>query len=308
MVKSNTTGGVRMRNLVKSFLFVLMLFISPSFLWSQDALPVVAALDHGIHVIDSLARYGEIQDTLPFPQSPVIPRTFQQTKENEIADTLGVLAPFWEKVRQIRRKKSGNILRVLHVGDSHIRGHILPRTTGDSLQLAVGRLTYTDMGINGATCETFSTPERISSIRAEHPDLLILSFGTNESHNRGYNALRHYQQMDVFVRMLRTAMPGVPILMTTPPGSYQGRRRAYSLNPRTAIAVQTIHRFAADNGIAVWDMFNIVGGGRRACLNWQSAKMMRPDRVHYTVEGYTFQGQLLYQAIVKAYNDYVGYR
>ena len=164
------------------------------------------------------------------------------------------------------------------------------------------------MGINGATCETFSTANKIREIQVERPDLLILSFGTNESHNRGYNAMRHYQQMDSFVRMLRTALPGVPILMTTPPGSYQGRRRAYSLNPRTAVAVQTIHRFAADNGIAVWDMFTIVGGARRACLNWQSAKMMRPDHVHYTVEGYVFQGQLLYQAIIKAYNDYVGYR
>ena len=276
-------------------------------LCAQDALPVVAALDKGIGAPDSLALYGEIQDTLPIPLVPRIPRSFQQTQENQIVDTLGILAPCWDKVKQVKRKQSNSILRVLHVGDSHIRGHILPRTTGDSLQLAVGRLTYTDIGINGATCETFSTPDKINEMQAEHPDLLILSFGTNESHNRGYNALHHYQQMDIFVRMLRTAMPGVPILMTTPPGSYQGRRRSYSLNPRTAIAVQTIHRFARDNGIAVWDMFTIVGGGRRACLNWQSAKMMRPDHVHYTAEGYVFQGQMLYQAIVKAYNDYVGY-
>lgn len=297
-----------MRHPVKHILLAMLLILSHSLLWSQDALPVAAALDKGIVAHDSLARYGELQDTLPLPLVPIMPRTFQQTQENQIVDTLGILAPFWEKVKQLRRNKSGNILRVLHVGDSHIRGHILPRTTGDSLQLAVGRLTYTDMGINGATCETFSTPAKIREIQAERPDLLILSFGTNESHNRGYNVLRHYQQMDTFVRMLRTALPGVPILMTTPPGSYQGRRRAYSLNPRTAVAVQTIHRFAADNGIAVWDMFTIVGGARRACLNWQSVKMMRPDHVHYTVEGYVFQGQLLYQAIVKAYNDYVGYR
>ena len=297
-----------MRHPVKHILLAMLLILSHSLLWSQDALPVAAALDKGIVAHDSLARYGELQDTLPLPLVPIMPRTFQQTQENQIVDTLGILAPFWEKVKQLRRNKSGNILRVLHVGDSHIRGHILPRTAGDSLQLAVGRLTYNDMGINGATCETFSTPAKIREIQAERPDLLILSFGTNESHNRGYNVLRHYQQMDTFVRMLRTALPGVPILMTTPPGSYQGRRRAYSLNPRAAVAVQTIHRFAADNGIAVWDMFTIVGGAHRACLNWQSAKMMRPDHVHYTVEGYVFQGQLLYQAIVKAYNDYVGYR
>ena len=307
MAKNNTTGGVLMKTLTK-FAALFVLLCSSLSTTAQDALPVVASIDRSIETVDSLALISEIQDTLPLPLVPTIPRSFQQTRENQIIDTLGVLAPFWEKVKQIRRKSSNDILRVLHVGDSHIRGHILPRTTGDSLQLAIGRLTYSDMGINGATCETFSTPERIRDIQAEDPDLLILSFGTNKSHNRGYNALRHYQQMETFVRMLRTALPGVPILMTTPPGSYQGRRRAYSLNPRTAIAVQTIHRFAHDNGIAVWDLFTIMGGGRRACLNWQSAKMMRPDHVHYTVEGYVFQGQLLYHAIVKAYNDYVGFR
>ena len=301
-------GGVLMKTIIRIALSCVMCLALTYHVQGQDAQPVAAVIDRGINVIDSLARYGEVQDTLPLPQVPIMPPSFLQTNENQIIDTLGVLAPFWEKVRRLRRKQSGSILRVLHVGDSHIHGHILPRTAGDSLQIAVGRLTYTDMGINGATCETFSTPERVREIQAEHPDLLILSFGTNESHNRGYNSLRHYQQMQTFVRMLRSALPGVPILMTTPPGSYQGRRRAYSLNPRTAIAVQTIHRFAHDNGIAVWDMFSIVGGGRRACLNWQSAKMMRPDHVHYTVEGYVFQGQLLYQAIVKAYNDYVGYR
>lgn len=307
MEKNNTTGGVLMKTLTKFAIWYLLLCCT-LLTYAQDALPVVASLDRSIETVDSLALIGEIQDTLPLPLVPRIPRSFQQTQENQIIDTLGALVPFWERIKQIRRKRSNDILRVLHVGDSHIRGHILPRTTGDSLQLAVERLTYSDMGINGATCETFSTPERIRDIQAEDPDLLILSFGTNESHNRGYNALRHYQQMETFVRMLRTALPGVPILMTTPPGSYQGRRRAYSLNPRTAIAVQTIHRFAHDNGIAVWDLFTIMGGGRRACLNWQSAKMMRPDHVHYTVEGYVFQGQLLYQAIVKAYNDYVGFR
>lgn len=293
-----------MRRTPKLILLILLL-VCPLKLWSQDAMPVVASLDKSIDAIDSLARYGEIQDTLAMPLV-TLPRNFQQTKENQLIDSLGILAPFWDKIRQVKRKKSNAILRVLHVGDSHIRGHILPRTAGDSLQLAVERLTYTDMGINGATCETFSTPEHISDIKAERPDLLILSFGTNESHSRGYNPMRHYQQMDTFIRMIRTAMPGVPILMTTPPGAFQGRW-SNSPNPRNAIAVQTIHRFAHDNDLAVWDMYTIVGGARRASLNWRNAKMIRPDGVHFTVEGYVLQGMLLYQAIVKAYNDYVGY-
>ncbi len=64
--------------------------------------------------------------------------------------------------------------------------------------------------------------------------------------------------------------------MTTPPGSYESfrqrrRRRTYKINPRTAVAVQTIRCYADENGLAVWDMYEILGGTHRACLNWQEA-------------------------------------
>ena len=179
------------------------------------------------------------------------------------------------------------------------------------MQNTFGTISYTDVGINGAFCTTFTRPDRVADIAALHPDLLILSFGTNESHNRRYNTMLHYRQMDDLVRMLREKLPNVPMLMTTPPGSYesfrQRRRRTYKINPRTAVAVQTIRRYADENGLAVWDMYEILGGVRRACLNWQEAGLMRPDHVHYLPDGYRLQGELFYQALLKAYNDYVEY-
>ena len=54
-------------------------------------------------------------------------------------------------------------------------------------------------------------------------------------------------------------------------------------------------------------MYNIVGGSLRACKNWIDAGLMRPDHVHYLPEGYTLQGELLYEAIIKAYNEYVSH-
>lgn len=126
------------------------------------------------------------------------------------------------------------------------------------------------------------------------------------------NTMLHYRQMDDLVRMLREKLPNVPMLMTTPPGSYESfrqrrRRRTYKINPRTAVAVQTIRRYADENGLAVWDMYEILGGTHRACLNWQEAGLMRPDHVHYLPDGYRLQGELFYQALLKAYNDYVEY-
>ena len=298
---------LRMKDLFITTLFLLCFFP----LHAQDPIPSCPLICEVTVNCDTLCSYSQRTDTVAVPQI-AFPSGFQQLGENELTDSLGILNPFWEKLRLLHAGFSTDTIRIVHIGDSHIRGRILPRTTGTLLTETFGAISYTDMGINGAFCTTFTRPDRISDIAALHPDLVILSFGTNESHNRRYNTLLHYRQMDELVRMLRDSLPNVPLLMTTPPGSYDSfrksrRRRTYSINPRTAIAVETMRRFADDNGLAVWDMYEAVGGRQRACLNWQEAKLMRPDHVHYLPEGYVLQGELFYQALLKAYNDYVGY-
>ena len=257
---------------------VLVLIAAIRPLHAQDILPGSLSCHAGGADCDTLCLYSQRTDTVSVPLI-TFPAAFRQMKENVLTDSLGILNPFWEKLRLSRLGASADTLRIVHVGDSHIRGHIFPR---------------------------------IADIAALHPDLLILSFGTNESHNRRYNTMLHYRQMDDLVRMLREKLPNVPMLMTTPPGSYESfrqrrRRRTYKINPRTAVAVQTIRCYADENGLAVWDMYEILGGTHRACLNWQEAGLMRPDHVHYLPDGYRLQGELFYQALLKAYNDYVEY-
>lgn len=240
------------------------------------------------------------------------PVAFKGVGRNEVVDSLGILVPVLEHLRLVQNGSSEDTVRIVHIGDSHIRGHIFPRTTGARLTETFGAISYTDMGVNGATCLTFTHPDRIAAIAALKPELLILSFGTNESHNRKYNSNVHYRQMEELLELLRDSLPDVPILMTTPPGSYESfrqrrRRRTYAINPRTVTAVNTIHDFALRHKLVVWDMYNVVGGSLRACKNWSDARLMRPDHVHYLPEGYTLQGELLYEAIIKAYNEYVSH-
>lgn len=321
MERNNMTGGVRMKRnrrdlRLDDLRFTICCALFGVFsawqgLFAQDTLPVHALPDRSHLPADTLLLYSQRTDTIMVPRI-FFPAAFQQLKENELIDSIGILNPFWEKLRMARLGITTDNIRIVHIGDSHIRGHIFPRTTGEFMQKAFGTLTYTDEGINGAFCVTFTRPDRVAEIAALHPDLLILSFGTNESHNRSYNSMLHYRQMDDLVRMLRDSLPNVPMLMTTPPGSYEStrirrRRRSYSINPRTLIAAQTIRKYADDNGLAVWDVYEILGGIRRACLNWQEAGLMRPDHVHYMPEGYALQGELFYQALIKAYNDYVDY-
>ncbi len=289
---------------------VLLLLCPLGTIFSQDILSAALSPDKGTQSgRSSLPRNRHLLDTVSVP--PVrIPSPFLNLKSNELSDETGALYPVWDKLRLLSTSSQHDTVRIVHIGDSHIRGHIFPQAVGTCLQERFKALSYIDMGVNGASCSTFTNAEMIARIAQLKPDLLILSFGTNESHNRHYNPMEHYRQMDELVRMIREALPGIPLLMTTPPGSYVGvkqrhRRYYYTVNPRTLITVRTIKQFSKDNGLALWDMYEILGGNRRACENWLNAGLMRPDHVHFLLEGYLLQGNYLAQALIKAYNTYV---
>ncbi len=286
-----------------------MLFPHDS-IWGQDRIPAYISPGKGTKKMKQMKEMTRATDTI-FVQSS-LPAAFRETGPNEIVDSIGLLSPVFERFRLLHAGLSEDTVRIVHLGDSHVRGHIYPRTAGEQLAETFGAVSYVDMGVNGATCLTFTHPARIAEVAALNPDLLILSFGTNESHNRRYNANMHYQQIKELFVLLQDSLPKVPILLTTPPGSYESfrqkrRRRTYAVNPRTATAAETIRRFAVDQRLLVWDMYDVVGGRRRACANWTDAKLMRPDHVHYLPEGYILQGNLLYQALINAYNNYVTY-
>lgn len=247
---------------------------------------------------------------------------FQGCVDNHLLDPSHSMAPFFEKLRTRR-----NPVRIVHIGDSHVRGHVLPlvvrrhlerdfgnqavypdtityQTSGLARETGRPGVVYHMIGINGATCHSFANASQVEEIPSLHPDLIILSFGTNESHG-AYNPVRHMAQMDELITRLRNECPKACILLTTPPGSYIRYRKKRSINTRTPLVAQTIVAYANRHGYAAWDLFNTVGGEHNACRNWTNGGYMVRDRIHYTSEGYTLQGNLLYDALIKAYNEYV---
>lgn len=293
--------------------------------YAQDVLPECPKPDkHSSPVYPS----HEMKQLMQFVSvdSPM-PAVFRNTTENELTDPAGSLHPFWEKLGALDRP-----LRIVHIGDSHVRGHVFPyvmrccleddfgskavenipvtyQTSGIARETGSSGVVYHILGVNGTTCQSFSTPEHIRQIADLHPDLVILSFGTNEAHGRRYNASEHTAAMNYLIAELKTSCPGVAFLMTTPPGAYvRNGRRGKIINPRTPLVVENELKFAREHGIAIWDMYDIVGGKQRACLNWNAAKMYQRDKIHFTHEGYTLQGLLLHEAFIKAYNHYVATR
>lgn len=289
---------------------------------AQDPVPEKARRDRNSGIINPS---HELQQLMQFvPVCNPMPESFKNTGDNQIIDPDASLDKVWEKI-----SKMESPMRIVHIGDSHVRGHVFPyvvrknlehdfgdeavldmevsyRTSGLAHETGRAGIVYHIIGVNGATCATFSTDERIRMIIDLNPDLVIVSFGTNEAHGRRYSTSEHLWQMQSLIDRLRNKCPDLTFLITTPPGAYvRSGRRGRVINPRTASVVKTEQEFAETNHLALWDMYHIVGGEDRACRNWLSADMYQRDRIHFTVAGYTLQGLLLHEALIKAYNTYV---
>lgn len=126
-----TEGGPTMKRSHKEDLrcticcAVLVLIAAIGPLHAQDVLPGSLSCHVGGTDCDTLCLYSQRTDTVSVPLI-TFPAAFRQMKENVLTDSLGILNPFWEKLRLSRLGASADTLRIVHVGDSHIRGHIFP--------------------------------------------------------------------------------------------------------------------------------------------------------------------------------------
>lgn len=247
-----------------------------------------------------------------------LPETFVGTKENKI-DNSEALSLFFEKLKEGKTQA-----RVLHVGDSHVRGNFFPGNVRKAMEISCGSeamgddpigynkpsiatetgkpgLVFSSIGINGATTRNFMKPEQLAAIKAQRPDMLILSFGTNEGYDTDYRPERHIGQLQRFIAALReNCGDSVCILLTTPPGCLRKAGEGKVENKNNGIVAETIVNFARENNLACWNLFDIVGGEENACKNWQQGNYYQGDGVHFKTSGYELQGRLLGQAISKA--------
>ena len=305
-------------------LSVCLILACIRFVGAQDAEPKKASLD----VNSTPPASSEIMALLKFAPMPEshLPRAFKDTIDNVITDPTGSLNAFFSKMVEMKRP-----VRIVHVGDSHVRGHVLPyvmrksleedfggeavepkpvsyQTSGIAKETGKAGIVYHILGLNGATCRSFTTQERIQEITELSPDLVILSFGTNEAHGRNYSSADLKRNLDKLVNGIKEACPEAVFLLTTPPGAYVKSENGKIVNPRTPAVVQTELDYAKRAGFAVWDLYDIAGGKKSACTNWVAGGFFQKDRIHFTHEGYRVQGLLMHEAFIKAYNGYVAAR
>lgn len=172
---------------------------------------------------------------------------------------------------------------------------------GISIENELSGVLYHSIGVNGAKYMDFARAKYFARQVADlEPDLVILSFGTNESQgNTDPGYMR--RTMDLLIAQILERSPSTRVLLTTPADSYL---RGKGLNPHMAQTSELIRQYAREKGYALWDLFGFTGGENSSLL-WKSNGLMTSDSVHYTKFGYALQGKLLYQSLIKGYNNFV---
>lgn len=176
---------------------------------------------------------------------------------------------------------------------------------GISLENSNPGVRHHIIGVNGAKFKHYiSSKELLQQVPVLNPDLIIISLGTNEAADHPNIDPKLGSQVNTLVFELNKMNPHAIILLTTAPDSYIKKTRR---NPGVQLINTKIIEIANNNNLPYWNLFEAAGGNHSAD-QWKRKELLQNDGIHFTKKGYDLQGHLLFEAIIKGYNEYVQHR
>lgn len=159
-------------------------------------------------------------------------------------------------------------------------------------------VVYNTIAVNGAEYRHYTSHEAFfKQLTLLQPDLFILSLGTNEAYAKGFTAAGFELQVDSFLTTIQTLYPDAAILITGPGDALKGKKYK---NANNRIASETLSRIAINSKCAFYNTFQIMGGPG-SIQKWYAKGLTSRDKLHLNARGYTLQGRLLFEAIMKSY-------
>jgi len=157
---------------------------------------------------------------------------------------------------------------------------------------------YHMIGVNGTTYYHYHRSEEFwEQIPALAPDLVILTLGTNEALQSAFRPDDIKREVSGFLKRLKATCPRTIILLMTNPDA--GNKKAEQLD-RPGEMRDILLSSAREAGIAIFDWYALMGG-KGSMYPWREEALAYRDVIHFTKKGYTFQGYLLYRALMTAY-------
>lgn len=160
-------------------------------------------------------------------------------------------------------------------------------------------IQYHHCGVVGAQFPYFVKNAKlaIAQLVALKPDLIVFSYGSNESYMPNFDATQYTLGVESVMKTLRQEIKGLDFLFTTTPDTRAGNKTP----PHTKAINQNLRRLAERAGAAIWDL-NAVMGGDNSVRYWVAHQLARTDKLHFTRAGYKLMGDLFALAFMESYN------
>lgn len=163
-------------------------------------------------------------------------------------------------------------------------------------------INYTGIGINGAATHSYLKEDLFEKhLTVVNPDLVILSIGVNDASGPIFNEEVYVANYKKIIDKILSVNPDCAIILTTNNDFYYYRGGA---NPHADAVYSGMKRVAESYGGLVWNMYRVMGGYRSINM-WRSDSLANKDRIHFTRVGYTIIADLLFDAILKDYTEYL---
>ena len=125
--------------------------------------------------------------------------------------------------------------------------------------------------------------------------------GINDAYFDDFVAEDYEHNYDTLVQWIRTVSPDAAIIFTTNNDSYFKRRYP---NKRAEEVRRVMISLAKRHGAAVWDLYGVMGG-LGSSRTWELNKLVKRDKIHFTNSGYKLVGDLMFSALVQAYDNHL---
>ena len=163
-------------------------------------------------------------------------------------------------------------------------------------------ICYHSIGVNGASVPSYLRCELFTKhLELIQPDLVIFSVGINDAYDTRFTADAYEKNYDSLIHYFQTVSPNAALLFTTNNDSYYKRKYP---NKKAEDVREVMKKLAKKYGGGVWDMYGLMGG-LGSVRTWEKAGLAKKDKIHFTKAGYETVGDLLFEALIKSYNDYL---
>ena len=184
------------------------------------------------------------------------------------------------------------------------------RMFGASFEKDTPGVIYNSLGLNGGQVQVvvryFEKSQWTEELQHQHPDLVVLNYGTNESVYAEYIERYYAGELREVIRRVKAAVPDASVLVMSPMdrGQRDSSGRIVTV-PTVPRLVEIQRQMAAETGCAFFNTFQAMGGeGTMARWYESQPRLVSADFMHPLPGGARKVGVLLYQALYAGFEQF----